>query len=95
MNFPDTVYATKAAYIDPIECGSTVAYKIVSTSYFDATIDLTDCGHKITWSFQPEDVEKIDAIIDIFTEFRKELNKAAKAWAKLEAQKEAEKAKGK
>ena len=81
---PQIVHATGAQYIDPMDAGSLISYKIVSQNYFDACITLTDCNRKIYWQFQPEDIEKIDLAISMFTEFRKELLKAGKTWAKMQ-----------
>ena len=46
------VYDTGLAYLDPMSCGSMIAYHINGRkTYFDATITLTDCSRKIDWEF--------------------------------------------
>ena len=84
FKYPKVVHAAKSEYIDPTDCGSMVSYRITSEGYFDASVDLSDCGRKITWSFEPEDVEKIDLAISMLSDFRKELIKAGKRWNKIE-----------
>lgn len=87
FEYPQILYAAKAEYIDPQSCGSMVAYKIFSETYFDASIDLSDCNRKITWTFDSDTtIEKIDNAIAMFGEFRRELLKARKRWDKIEAE---------
>lgn len=70
-------------FIDPENCGSSVGYYININEYtpkdkptrysISATVVLADCSHKIDWNFNQGDVEKIDAVIRMFQEFRKKL----------------------
>jgi hypothetical protein len=82
--YPKIVHATGAKYIDPVDSSSLVSYRIISASYFEASIELTDCSRKITWAFNAgaEGIEKVDSAISILSEFRKELLKASKKWKK-------------
>lgn len=82
--YPEIIHATGSDYLDPFDCGSTVSYRIVSTNYFDAAIDLSDCNRKISWAFNAGDVDKVDRAISLLSDFRKELLKASKKWAKIE-----------
>lgn len=69
-------------FIDPENCGSGVGYYIQTTEhtpkdkktehYLSATVVLSDCAHKIDWSFSSNDVEKIDNAISMLQEFRKQ-----------------------
>ena len=82
-----------SVFIDPEDCGSSVGYYIVineytpkdkSTTYsISATMVLTDCSHKIDWSFNSDDVDKIDTAIRMLQEFRKKYLETEKLVAKL------------
>lgn len=88
FEYPKNVYATGSDYLDPLDCGSMVSYKITSHGYFEATVDLTDCGRKISWSFNSGAIEKIDRAITLLCDFRRELVKASKKWDKMEEEAE-------
>ena len=84
------VLATKVEFIEPLNCGSTVGYKIIDDdyedhSYFSSSIQLTDCSRMISWdvSVDSNGVAKLDNAIRILTEAREELSKAAAKLAKL------------
>lgn len=85
-------------FLDPEECGSSVGYyltlgdytgKNTPTEYYvSGTVVLTDCNHKIDWSFSdrsdPEkNLAKIDAAIQMFQEFRKKMVESQKSVSKL------------
>ena len=68
-------------FIDSAECGSSVGYYLHINEYestkesrteysLQATVVLTDCNHKIDWSFNDGE-EKIDNAIHMLQEFRK------------------------
>lgn len=69
-----------SVFIDPENSGSSVGYYITVGEYapkdkpttytLNATVVLTDCTHKIDWSFD-DGSEKIDAAIHMLQEFRK------------------------
>ena len=70
-----------SVFIDPESCGSSVGYYITINEYtpkdksveysISAVVVLTDCAHKIDWSFDAGKVEKIDIAIKMLQEFRK------------------------
>lgn len=67
------LYIAKAAFIDPTDCGSVVAFEVHkrSNSRLTGTIDLSDCNRKIQWYFNPETgTTKIDEVIALLQEFR-------------------------
>jgi hypothetical protein len=82
-----------SVFIDAENCGSSVGYYInveehthkdKSTVYsMFATVVLADCSHKIDWSFSEDNVDKIDAAIAMFQEFRKKYIETEKLIAKL------------
>jgi hypothetical protein len=75
------VYAADSVYIDPIDCDSTVSYKVVGhKSYLEAAVTLADCSHKIQWNFSnTEDaLGKVDLAIGMLTAFRRAFVKARK-----------------
>lgn len=77
-----TIKAQNHAFIDPAECGSSVGYYLTTSEYhnkrtgatehyINANVILSDCNHKINWTFSLGDIDKIDAAISILVEFRK------------------------
>jgi hypothetical protein len=69
-------------FIDPENCGSSIGYYITVQEYTPkdkpteysvaATVVLSDCSHKIYWSFSEDGaLEKIDAALAMLQEFRK------------------------
>lgn len=74
----DKLYAHNIVQLDPKDCGSTVGYSIRRTSWggFSATLDLSDCTHKIAWEFDENKGEKVSIILDIFSEFAFEYDKS-------------------
>lgn len=90
-----TVYASHSEFIDPLDCGSTVSFRISGGDYFEADVVLTDCNRRIDWSFNDDEsaLEKIDRVIEILCKFRGALFKAQIRQAKETAKKEAEKKK--
>ena len=80
-------------FIDPEECGSSVGYYITTQEYtpkdkppvysVSATVVLADCSHKIDWGFTTGRVDKIDAVISMFQEFRKKFVETEKLVEKL------------
>lgn len=91
---PSKVVMAEALYIDPADCDSLVAYKIIWEKYSDdaevalrATMTLTDCSRKIDWYFDAKSesggVAKIDKAIAALTAFKKkfvaELKKDSKS----------------
>jgi hypothetical protein len=72
---PAVVYGTGHRFLDPMNCGSTIAYRIIRDDWedFSADVTLTDCNRKIEWHFDNQDtaVEKIDNAIEALHEFRK------------------------
>lgn len=77
------VYATQAKYIDPLDCGSMVAYSITKRRRLSATMDLSDCNKKITWYFDNDTgdkpIQKIDTVIALLTDFKNDLLNARKS----------------
>jgi hypothetical protein len=74
-------------FIHPESCGSAVGYYITVSEHrnkygsketvsFDltATIVLSDCSHKIEWTFCEDQLDKVDAAIDMLKDFRRNLN---------------------
>ena len=85
-----------SVFIDPKNCGSNVGYYIVTceckrkdkpTTYsFCGTVVLTNCSHKIDWTFGGDyngGVEKIDKAISMLQEFRNKYLETEKSIAKL------------
>jgi len=80
-------------FIDPENCGSSVGYYINVSEYENkehkvtysllASVVLGDCSHRIDWSFGNEDLEKVDAAINMLQEFRKKYIETEKTVAKL------------
>lgn len=75
-------YAQRGYYIDPINCGSLVAYRIYKASYGSlcAHVELTDCNRKIEWDFsggtainRKASLDKVDKLLSILVEFRTQL----------------------
>lgn len=72
--------------LDPVDCGSTVGYKIVKGRDLWAEVDLSDCNRKIQWSFYSKNskhgLAKIDRAIEILTKFRAEWQTAVRRRAR-------------
>lgn len=92
---PSKVVVAEATYIDPADCDSLVAYKIVWESYdselpptLRATVTLTDCSRSIDWYFGNGDtkraIEKIDTAIRALTAFKKKFAVELKKDPKLQ-----------
>jgi len=95
-----TVLAAESAHIDPIDCDSTVSYRILRNSHEDsktgetrfrisATVQLADCSRKIDWYFggdHKQQLAKIDKALSMLRQFRKELNSALSSVAKKKAE---------
>lgn len=77
------VYASSSTFIDPINCGSMVSFKVIRDGYgnMNGDVSLTDCNRKIDWYFSNDEdsVPKIDAAIKSLREFRKAFIVARKA----------------
>jgi hypothetical protein len=68
------LYAAASVQIDPIDCDSTVSYRITGDNYFSATVQVADCNRKIDWYFRDHQssVAKIDKAIETLQAFRAE-----------------------
>lgn len=69
------VYATRAEYIDPLDCDSIIAYSITRRRrQLNSSINLSDCNRKIMWYFEDDQssIKKIDKVIELLTSFRRE-----------------------
>lgn len=68
-------------YIDPLDCGSTVGYRIFlkgnqGEGKVSAEVDIADCGRTVSWSFYGDDImEKIDNALELLTSFRNKLER--------------------
>lgn len=78
------VIAHNATYLEPLNCDSTVSYKIIeSGKRVWGSIQLADCQRKIEWYFSDtESLDKVDSALKILTEFRTILADARIARAK-------------
>jgi hypothetical protein len=78
------VHAQQAAYIDPLDCGSLIAYCITSRRRLSASIDLSDCNRRINWYFDNDGsgLRKIDKVIALLSDFRRDFVAAQKAFNK-------------
>lgn len=68
-----SVLAVGSAYLDPIECDSTISYKVIHGSRrLWANVQLSDCSRKIEWYFGNDKtaLAKADKAIEILQEFR-------------------------
>lgn len=83
------------AFIDPGNCGSSVGYYISvdenkykeeTTINVRGTVVLTDCNHKIDWSFYDDDGAKIGAAIETLQDFKKKYEASQKLAARLRKQ---------
>ncbi len=82
-----------SVFINPEDCGSSVGYYITVGEYtpkdkptrysIAATVVLTDCSHKIDWSFDEKGVDKIDTAVAMLQEFRKKLLETTKLIDKM------------
>lgn len=82
-------------FIDPENCGSSIGYYITTSEHtpkdkpvrynVSATVVLTDCSHKIDWSFcgDLDDLGKIESAISMLQEFKKQYIDTAKVVNKL------------
>ena len=72
--------ASEIVMIDPMDCGSSVAYTLRrnSRNHMSGEIDLADCSRKIQWYFgdQDSDLAKIDRAIAVLNNFRAAFIKA-------------------
>lgn len=71
------IIAHHISYINPLDCGSTVGYRIRrgGLGRIDGEVDLTDCNRKIEWYFgenRQATLHKIDEAITILVRFRTE-----------------------
>lgn len=69
------VHAAASTYIDPLNCDSTVSYKIVtSNSRLWGSVQLADCTRKIDWYFRADrtSLVKVDRVIEALQAFRAE-----------------------
>jgi hypothetical protein len=60
------IHAAEAVWLDPLNCDSTIAYKVVTRSRGPwASIKLSDCEHKIEWycKADKEGLAKLDRAI--------------------------------
>ncbi|MFI5397631.1 MAG: hypothetical protein ACHQ9S_19000 [Candidatus Binatia bacterium] len=77
-------HGQRIVYIDPMNSGSTVGYRIETTKYnrLLCLIDLTDCNKRITWELNTRDTgrsaEKLDLAISMLIEARDLYNAALK-----------------
>lgn len=93
---PTKVVAAEAVYLDPSDCDSIVAYKILWEKYSDeaneatlnATVTLSDCSRSVDWYFgnksESGGVVKIDKVIDALIAFRKKFVVEAKKDPKIQ-----------
>ena len=88
------VFASGAAYLDPLHCGSLIGYEIHTRrrGRIIGNVTLTDCNRMITWYFSggngastalsqsgsAESIAKLDKIVELFQKFREEFIKATK-----------------
>lgn len=75
------VVASNSTYIDPLNCDSTVSYKIIKRGSSRAwgSVQLSDCTRKIEWYFgNDQPVDKINNAIAVLEEFRDALVKIRK-----------------
>lgn len=76
------LYASEAAYLDPLDCGSLIGYSVIKGRRgITGEVDLTDCNRKITWYFGGSNsnrFKKIDKAIELLENFKAAL-KAAEA----------------
>jgi hypothetical protein len=73
--------ASEIAYLDPLDCGSTVGYAINKGRHgLHGNIDLSDCNRHITWYFgnNKSSLNKIDKAVELLTNFKNEFAKAQK-----------------
>lgn len=70
--------ASSSAYIDPLNCDSTIQYKIINgVRRVWGSMQIADCARKVEWYFgNDHPIEKLDRAIAVMQEFRDELNAA-------------------
>lgn len=85
------VYVASSVYIDPLDCDSTISFKIIRRRKGDTwgTVQLSDCNRKIDWYFadSTSSVKKIDNAIEALQAFRTEFIKARASKLKPSAKK--------
>jgi hypothetical protein len=74
---PPVTHGQGAVFLDPVECGSSIRWKITDSGYSKqpepyCEIALTDCNRAINWQQDctEEGITKIDRAIAILTECR-------------------------
>lgn len=69
------VIASASAYIDPLNCESTVSYKVIDASTrVWGSIQLADCTRKIEWYFGDDiSIDKISKAITMLNDFKEAL----------------------
>jgi hypothetical protein len=74
------VWAAEAGYLDPVDCDSFIAYKVVRSLYLTACVTLSDCTRSIQWYFgdSKDSIYKIDKAITLLQGFKKSLVEAQK-----------------
>jgi hypothetical protein len=67
------VLVANSTYINPLDCDSTISYKIISGSRGTyGSMQLADCGRKIDWYFGKLDLPKLDKVVETMQNFRTE-----------------------
>lgn len=73
----EDVVASRAEFIDPSDCDSIVAYKIINSENPWGEVTITDCSRKIDWQFYEGTADsKIEKAIAMLVEFRDKMKKA-------------------
>jgi len=87
--YKEILMGSDVVYIDPVDCGSTVGYRIkisgTEQMVAGADVELSDCNRTINWSFYGKTpLKKIDAAIEALTKFRNSYAVVLKKYAKKE-----------
>jgi hypothetical protein len=67
---PPKVFDQGLSFLDPSECGSTIAWRVSDSGWegdsIDCSVQLTDCGKLITWSIECNDqgIKKLQNAIE-------------------------------